>query len=330
MNLTFSKSHFFGRIYAFSIGLILLLMSGIFFFDILAAHSGSDYESNLSAVKGASEGSYWSARNAPSGIFGYLLELHFYYWLGVLGNFFQDNEASLLRGITLFLTFMLVYPSLFSAAQLKNKSLLFALLFVLFMHPRFLDLLIGNIRSASALVFVFYALQVKGYKLRFFLMGLGATFHIGVLAPIFLHLLHLFWKKLPRRFANSDLLFLVPLLTPGILITTAKIVFPTRGIGTWEGELLYTTMLFIIAGYTFFIGKSKANNDFVFITLGLISLVIWGAILEYSTMRFFSFFFPFFAVMILLYDRRPQVLILTFILWLLFTVASHSTWALSL
>ena len=81
-------------------GLILLLMSGVFFFDILAAHSGSDYENNLTAVKGASEGAYWAARNAPSNIFGYLLELHFYYWLGVLGNLFEDN-AVLLRGITL-------------------------------------------------------------------------------------------------------------------------------------------------------------------------------------------------------------------------------------
>ena len=78
----------------------------------MAAHSGSDYENNLTAVKGASEGAYWAARNAPSNIFGYLLELHFYYWLGVLGNLFEDN-AVLLRGITLFLTFMLVYPTLF-------------------------------------------------------------------------------------------------------------------------------------------------------------------------------------------------------------------------
>ena len=77
MNLIFSKSQFFGRIYAFSMGLILLLMSGVFFFYILAAHSGSDYENNLTAVKGASEGAYWAARNAPSNIFGYLLELHF-------------------------------------------------------------------------------------------------------------------------------------------------------------------------------------------------------------------------------------------------------------
>ena len=256
-------------------GLILLLMSGVFFFDILAAHSGSDYENNLTAVKGASEGAYWAARNAPSNIFGYLLELHFYYWLGVLGNLFEDN-AVLLRGITLFLTFMLVYPTLFSAAQLKNKSLLFPLLFVLFMHPRFLDLVIGNIRSASALVFVFYALQVKGTTLKYLLMGLGATFHVGVLPLIFLHLLHSFWKKLPSRFSNSDLLFLVPFLAPGILIIAAKIVFPGRGIGYWEGELLYTATLFIIAGYAFFIGKSKVHNEFVFISLGLISIVVWG------------------------------------------------------
>lgn len=329
MKIIFSKSRFFGQIYALSIGFILLMLSGFFFFDILAAHPGSDFLNNLNATKGASEGAYWSWRNAPTSLFQYLLELHFYFWLGILGNFFQDN-ASLLRGLTLFLTFMLIYPTLSSAAQLRNKSLLFALLFVLFMHPRFLDLVIGNIRSASALVFVFYALRVKGTKLKYLLMGVAATFHLGVLAPILLNLLHSFWKRLPQRFLHSNLLVLLPLLAPGVLIVAAKVFFPGRGIGYWEGELLYTSTLFILAAYTFFIGKSKVNNEFVFISLGLISLVVWGSLLGYSTMRYFSFFFPFFAVMILLYDRKPQVLILTFVLWLLFTIASHSTWALSL
>ena len=329
MNLTFSKRRFFGRIYALSIGSVLLLLAGVFFFDILMGHPGSDFSNNLSAIKGASEGSYWSLRNAPSSIFGYLLELHFYYWLGILGNFFQDN-AALLRGITLVLTFMLIYPTLFSAAQLKNKTLLFALLFVLFTHPRFLDLVIGNIRSASALVLVFYALKVKVSTFKYLLMGIATTFHIGVLAPILLHFLHLFWKRLPQRFSHSDLLVLLPILAPGILIVAAKLIFPTRGIGDWEGGLLYTSSLFILAAYTFYIGKRKVNNELVFISLGLISLVVWGAFLGYSTMRYFSFFFPFFAVMMLLYEREPQILILTFVLWFLFTIASHSTWALSL
>jgi hypothetical protein len=329
MKLIFSKSRFFGQIYALSIGFILLMFSGVFFFDILAAHPGSDFSNNINSIIGASEGSYWGGDNTPTSVFQYLLVLPFYFWLSILSSFFQDN-ASLLRGITLFLTFMLICPTLFSAAQLRNKSLLFALLFVLFMHPRFLDLVISNIRSASALVFVFYSLRVKGIKLKFLLMGVAVTFHLGVLAPILLNLIHLFWKRLPQRFSRSGLLVWLPLLAPCVLIMAAKVLFPKAGIGVWEGGLVYTSMLFILAAYTFFIGKSKVNNEFVFISLGLISLVIWGSLLGYSAMRYFSFFFPFFAVMMLLYDRKPVVLISTFILWLLFTIASHSTWALSL
>ncbi|MDC0590412.1 hypothetical protein OAP13_00715 [Gammaproteobacteria bacterium] len=329
MNLTFSKSRFFGRIYALSMGLILLLISGFFFFDLLASHSGSDFSNNLRSTESASQGLYWTGSNSPNSIYAYLVELHYYYWLGFLSNLFENKEY-LLRGITLFVTFMLIYPTLFSASQLRNKSLLFALLFVLFMHPRFLDLVIGNIRSASALVFVFYALRVKGTKLKYLLMAVGASFHLGVLAPIFLHLLHQFWKMLPKRFSYSQLTFLLPFMAPGILILAAKLIFPDRGGGEWEGGLLYTTMVFILAAYTFFIAKSKFNNEIVFISLGLISLVIWGSLLGYSTMRYFSFFFPFFAAMILLYDRKPQVLMVTFVLWLLFTIASHSTWVLSL
>jgi len=329
MKLTFSKSHFIGRIYALSIGFILLMFAGVFFFNILMAHPGSDFSNNLSSIKGASEGSYWRANNTPKSIYGYLVELHFYFWIGFLGNFFED-KASLLRLITVSVTFMLIYPTLYSAAQLRNKILLFPLLFVLFMHPRFLDLVISNIRSASALVFVFYSLRVQRKKLKFLLMGVAATFHLAVLAPIFLHLIHLFWRRLPQKLSHQGLLVWLVFLAPAVLIIAAKVIFPTRGSGDWEGGLVYSISICILAAYTFFIGKRKVNNEFVFITLGLISLVVWGYFLGYSTMRYFSFFFPFFAVMMLAYDRKPQVLILTIILWLLFAVASHSTWALSL
>jgi len=329
MNLIFSKSRFFGRLYALSLCFILLILSGVFFFDILAAHPGSDFSNNLNSIVGASEGSYWSGPNTPTTLFQYFNELHFYFWLGILGTFFEDN-AVFLRIITLFLTFIIIYPTLFSVAHLKNKSLLFIILFILFMHPRFLDLVISNIRSASALVLFIYSLRVNRTKLKFFLMGVATTFHLAVLAPIFLHLLHIFWRRLPNNLSHSSILVWLVFLAPGALITSAKVVFPQRGGGDWEGGLVYTISIYVIAAYTYFIGKSKVNNEFVFIALGLISLVIWGSFLGYSTMRFFSFFFPFYAVMILLYDRKPQILILTLLLWLFFTVASHTTWVLSL
>jgi len=329
MNLIFSKSRFFGRLYALSLCFILLILSGVFFFDILAAHPGSDFSNNLNSIVGASEGSYWSGPNTPTTLFQYFNELHFYFWLGILGTFFEDN-AVFLRIITLFLTFIIIYPTLFSVAHLKNKSLLFIILFILFMHPRFLDLVISNIRSASALVLFIYSLRVNRTKLKFFLMGVATTFHLAVLAPIFLHLLHIFWRRLPNNLSHSSILVWLVFLAPGALITSAKVVFPQRGGGDWEGGLVYTISIYVIAAYTYFIGKSKVNNEFVFIALGLISLVIWGSFLGYSTMRFFSFFFPFYAVMILLYDRKPQILILTLLMWLFFTVASHTTWVLSL
>jgi len=183
MNLIFSKRLFFGQIYAISIGFILLILSGFFFFDILTSYPGSDFSNNLANVNAARTGMQWRGPNTPTSVFHYLIELHFYFWLGILGNIFQDSEA-LLRGITLFLTFIFVYPTLNLAAQLNNKCLLFALLFVLFIHPRFMDLVISNIRSASALVFVFYSLRVNRIKLKFLLMGVAATFHLAVLAPL--------------------------------------------------------------------------------------------------------------------------------------------------
>ena len=205
MKLVFSKSRFIGRIYAFSIECILLILLGFVLFDILSASPSSDFLNNINSIVGASEGSYWSGDNIIENQFRTSFEFHYYFWLGVLDSFFED-KATLLRVLTLFATFMLTYPILSSASQLRNKSLLFILLCVLFVHPRFLDLVISNIRSASALVFVFYSLRVNGTRLKFLLMGVGASFHLGVIAIIFLYLIYLFGRRLPESRSHSGLL----------------------------------------------------------------------------------------------------------------------------
>lgn len=329
VNLTVSKSWALGQMSASAIGVILLFLSGGLFFDILAAHPGSDYYSNVNSILGASQGAYWSASNTPESVFAYLLELHFYFWLGILSNFFEDYEL-LLRLITLGLTSALVFPSLSSATRLKNRALLLLILFFLFVHPRFLDLVIANIRSATALVFVLYALKMDSLNRKVILMAVAATFHLAVLAPIFLYFLFLFFGALPKKFSSSTILTWLAFFAPGVLISMAKVIFPDRGGGDWEGGAAYTISIAVLGVYTFVISKSKAKNQFVFISLGLISLVLWGALLGYSTMRYFSFFFPFFSVAVLLFHRRPDILTVTFILWALFTAASHFFWAASL
>lgn len=324
MALRLSKRKFMGQVYAGSIGIILLI-SAAGFFDVLAQRSSSDYANNINSIIAASQGSYWSGANSPSGILGFMRELHFYFWLGILGSIFEDKE-NILRILTLSVTFLLTYPTLYSASQLRNKHLLALVLFVLFSHPRFFDLVISNVRSAVALTLVFYALRVNGFKLRFVMMTAATTFHFSALGLIFLYLLYLFCKRLPKNLTGSGALLFLAVMAPGLFVLVASIVFPERGGGNWEGGILYSTAIYLLSAYTFFIGSKKVDNEYVFISLGLLALVVWGSLLGYATMRFFSFFFPIFAVMMLTYHRQPQVLLLSFSVWGLFTILSHSYW----
>jgi hypothetical protein len=328
MRLSISKVGLWAQVTAILLTAVVLFIAVVVFYNIMMNHPGSDFENNVASILASSKGYYGG--NTTSNIFQLILQdAHYYFWLSVLASIF-DDQALIARGITIFVVTMLVYPVAFRAGHLKNKVLLFPLLFVLFMHPRFLDLVLGNVRSASALVLFFYALRVKSVKIRNLLLIVAPTFHLGVSALLLLYITYLHLWKLPRRWSHPQVVTFFLAIGPSILVVIAKSLFPDRGISGWEGGMAYTLGVLLIAFYTFFIGRHYVNEKYVFMSLGVISLVAWGALLDYSTMRYFSFFFPCFAMAMLKYHRTPQILFITLVGFALFTLVSHSTWLLSL
>ena len=308
-------------------GLVISILMGVFY-NIMMGHSGSDFNNNVASIYGSSIG-YLGGEDNSNIIQLITNEAHYYFWLGVLYSIF-DDYALITKGITIFVTIMLVYPALLRAGYLKNKILLLPILFVLFMHPRFLDLVLGNIRSASALVLFFYALRAKNTKIRNLSLITAPTFHFGVMALVVLYVVYLNKEKLIGRWSQPKFLTFMLAIMPSILVVAAKILFPDRGVSGWEGGMAYTISVLLITFYTFFIGWQYADKKYVFLSLGVISLVAWGALIDYSTMRYFSFFFPCFAMAILEYYRKPQILLITLVGFASFGLVSHSTWLLSL
>ena len=114
----------------------------------------------------------------------------------------------------------------------------------------------------------------------------------------------------------------------GFLCVFAKIIFPERGDGAWEGRFAYTLAILIIFCWVLFLSKYMVNNIFGFIALGLLSLVVWGAVIDYASMRFFQFFFPFFGAAIVYFHKHPNILLASFSLMAGFSTISHLTWLL--
>lgn len=328
MRLSISKRSLLAQTSAIPLTAMVLFLAAVFFYDILMGHEGSDFANNVASVVAASKGYYGG--NTTSSILEILIQdAHYYYWLSVLKSIF-DDELIIVRGITIFLVITFVYPVTLQAGFKNNRIFLLPLLFVLFMHPRFLDLVIGNIRSGCAVALFFIAVRVQSAKIKNLLLIVAPTFHLGVLPLLLLYILYLNLGKLVGRRPRPNLVTFFLTIGPSILIVSAKILFPGRGISGWEGGVAYTIGVLLIAGYTFFIGRHYVYDKYVFISLGLMSLVAWGAVLDYSTMRYFSFFFPFFAMAILKYHGKPQILLISLGGFASFTLVSHLTWALSL
>lgn len=306
---------------------IFTWLAGVYFFEILANHAGSDYENNANSIIGAEKG-YYGGENSGF-IAAILQEAHYYFWLRTINAATGDYSATL----TLISCILASFFSIITGFRaLKYRKSVFYLLFVVVVlfHPRFLDLVIGNIRSGLALMFCFCAFFSKSLWARSFFLFLGATFHLGVLPILLLHMafdaIHKFLSKKPPLSTLWGCLFVVTTS----LVLAASVFFPSRGIGSWEGGTLYTIALLGVAVMSIFASSSMVRCREGFVAMGLLFMVLWGVIMDYSTMRFFSFFLPAFASAVLLVDVKPHSLIALFLTFSFFTVLSHTTWVLSL
>ena len=322
--LLFSKKNILGTSLGIVFTTALLYLIGDFFFNLISLYEGSDYSQNSSSIDDASL--FYSRQNTPSNIFYYLiLDAHFYFWLNILRNLSEDNFF-ILQCLTIAMTFILIFPTAKTAGKLSNKFFLFAILLVLFLHPRFIDLVAGNIRSATAIAFLFWGMTWKASRLRYLLLFAAPTFHLSVGVPLGLYFLSTNWYRLPRFFNVAEMKILSIFVITGILTMLAKTYFPDRGEGVWEGGAAYTIAIFIMALYVYFIGKQIVHNRFGFVALGLISMAVWGALLGYASMRYFNYFLPFFAASMLIFHRQPSILIFSFFGLTAFTLISHLTW----
>ena len=320
MRLIISKAKLLGASYALIISALLTFTISTYFFGLVINYEGSDYSQNLYNISAASEGYFGGTSD---NVLMYLVfDGHFYFWLGKLSSL-TTNNTLILQGLTASAVLALTGPSIFSAGQKKNRILLLALLVAIFLHPRFIDLVTGNIRSAVALSIAFCALRVQNTKFKYILLSLAPTFHLGVIVLLVLYSAYRFWELMPKLLCRPDIKVFTVFLFAGILCFAAQELFPERGGGEWEGRAAYTTAILGISCYVFFLGKYFVNNVFGFVALGLISLVVWGAILDYATMRYFSFFFPFFGAAVMHFHRQPQVLIMSLSVMAAFTLASQ-------
>ncbi len=326
MRLIISKTKLLGASYALIIAAFLAFTISTYFFGLVINFEGSDYSQNLANITAASKGYFGG--NKPDNILMYLvLDAHFYYWLGNLSSL-TTNNTLILQGLTATTVLALTGPSIFSAGQKKNRILLLALLVAIFLHPRFIDLVTGNIRSGVALSVSFCALKMENTKFKHILLLLAPTFHLGAIVVAVFYIAYRFWGLMPKLFCRPDIKVFILFLFTGILCLVGKTLFPERGDGVWEGGTAYTIAIFGIFCYVSFLGKHFVDNIFGFVTLGLISFVVWGAILDYATMRYFSFFFPFFGSAVMHFHRQPQVLIMSLFVMAAFTLASQSTYLL--
>jgi hypothetical protein len=328
-SLALNKSKY-QHIFVLAYTILFIYVISSFFFNLLVNHDGSDIENYINQIEWASEGYYL---NRSDGFFDFIrLESFYYLVLSKLGVWIEA-PLLLLQLISVSLVVLFVYPIALEVASSPRRLLLFSTVTVIILHPRFLDLLMGNLQSGIALAVLFHAIQIKNKTLKYTLLLIAPLLHLGVMIPVIYYMLYIVlvhsFKKILPKYVFSIAILLVSL----IMVLIAKELHPQRGIGDWEGGALYTFIIVIIAIYSFYFRKYFIRSAYGFLSIGLILTVVWGSIMGYSTMRYFSFYLPFLAMGIASTSgihRQTSLLFLVLMFFLLFTIVSHSYWLLAI
>ena len=266
-------------IISFVLLLIICYMAiSVIFFKKISLSPSSDFNAYINNYMRFSE-RIWPKIDNLIDWFLNSASFHFLYeWLSIISG---SPEYSLF-GLSLVSGIGLV------CLAVRRFSFTYLLPLLLLSHPRFLDLVVGQVRMALALVVFALALNIKNKSLSFLLIIAAVSIHLGIIIPImafFIYLLSKIIKRLVhmevfesagwRRFDLLNLLAIFALPSSYIIIVNIDFIQMIRGIDAGAGGDLYILMwVFTALGILFFapVTLSFLHGFLFYSMIGLVSL----------------------------------------------------------
>jgi hypothetical protein len=185
--------------------------------------------------------------------------------------------------------------------NLNHFLLLFPLIFMVLISPKLLDALASNLRSGIAFGIFLYAVELlHGYK-KLPILILSALIHLSMVPLIGLYVLfQIMDKKAFFRMRSTFLFFSFLAFVTLLVAYTMKNLHP---LPVWNNGLLYTLSIFFLLILPIILKKNIVRSTEGFMFIGIMLLLLWSFILDYASIRFFSYALPF---IILLAVKSPN------------------------
>ena len=202
----------------------------------------------------------------------------------VLRDFFNQTALAVLGSLA-FVTSSIIF-FIFSVSIISRKHLFFLLLLFLmiFFTPRVLNLYASGIRSGIAFTILIIAIMyLKGAK-QYILFVLSTLIHLSM-APIISFYFLFYWLE-NRRIKLSFGTSLLVLLLFSFLIAVATPQFSfAYSVGVSQ-SIYYMSLVMFVGLFMTFTNKKVIKNIYGFISIGLILIVFFGYIIDFSFVRY--------------------------------------------
>jgi hypothetical protein len=166
----------------------------------------------------------------------------------------------------------------------SKKSLLYILplLIMVFFTPRVMNLYDSGIRSGIAFTIFMVAIVYLRGSWQYFLFAISAIMHFAMLPIISLYLLFI---TLNKRISNWPLFvtFGVLLISSLVLALAGSIFHVSTGVSS---SVYYNLLVFYVSLLMLFTNKKVIRNVYGFLAIGLIFMVLFGAIINFSYERY--------------------------------------------
>jgi hypothetical protein len=199
-----------------------------------------------------------------------------------LKDLFNQNALTVL-GIFAFIISSIIF--FIYSVNIRSRKYLFyilPLLLMVFFTPRVINLFASGIRSGIAFTILMVAITyLKGVR-QYILFVLSTLIHLSMLPMISFYFLF-YWlenKKIKLSFTAS--LFI--LLSCSFLVAVAAPEFNfSKGVNQ---SIYYMSLVVVLGLFIIFTNKKTIKNIYGFISIGLILIVFFGYIVDFSFVRY--------------------------------------------
>lgn len=167
----------------------------------------------------------------------------------------------------------------------KNLFVVLILILMIFFTPRVENLFASGVRSGLAFTVLVAAMTNFNGAKQYILFLLSTLVHSSMAPMIFFYALFHWLDNRKMKLPYTGYLLFLALCSCCIAVTATQLTFTYRGSGVNQ-SILYMSLVMFVGIFIIFTNKTVIRNVYGFISVGLVMIIFFGYLIDFSFIRY--------------------------------------------